>query len=321
MNGFFDDLKTKLESNRKVRPNSSSAYFSNLKLLVKILEMEQSEVKDLDFLLDIPKVLNVLEGKKNSTIRNYIASIVVFLSLYEKYDKTTDKYRELMEMYNKQYVDMVKDNKMTESQEKNWTSMEELKKVLSNYKKEIDSKGILKKDTLNRKEMDLLQKYLVGSLYIGDPNNPPLRLDYAPMKIISRKDYSKLTDNEKTKENYLINGRKKEFSIGEYKTNRTYGTRIIEVGSKLNTILNMWLKYNKSNYLLLNTKGEAMSPNGLTKYLIKVFEPTGKKISASLLRHIYLTNKIGPLDEAKKNISDKMLHSTNQQSDYVKIVG
>ena len=50
-----------------------------------------------------------------------------------------------------------------------------------------------------------------------------------------------------------------------------------------------------------------MTANGLTKYLMKVFEPSGKQISASMLRHIYLTEKMGPIDEAKKSLSSALL--------------
>lgn len=316
MTDFIEQLKTELKNKRNIKENSMDAYFRNLKIIMKLLNIE--DPKNLDFLKDSKKVLEILKGKKDSTIRNYLASIVVFLSLDEGAKKQTDEYRTLMDAYNKQYSDMVKENKKTASQEINWTSMDELKKVLNSYKKELDRNNSLKKDTLTKKEFDLLQKYVTGSLYIGDIANPPLRLDYAPMDIINRKEYSKLTEEQKRERNYLITGKQKDFSIGEYKTNKTYGTKIIPVGKQLNTILNIWLKFNNKPFLLINSKGESMTANGLTKYLMKVFEPSGKKISASMLRHIYLTEKMGPIDEAKKSLSDKMLHSTAQQSDYIK---
>lgn len=313
---LIESLKNELENKRNIKPNSLDAYLRNLKILIRLLKVE--EPKNLDFLNEPEKVIESLSGKKHSTIRNYLASIVVLLSLDDKKKEITDQYRSLMDSYNKQYADQVKEKQKTDSQEKNWTSMSELKKVLNTYKKELDIKNSLKKDELNKKEMDLLQKYVVGSLYIGDPANPPLRLDFAPMDIITKKEYNKLSEEEKVKKNYLVKGKKKEFSIGEYKTNKTYGTKLIPVGEKLNKILNLWLKYNKSKHLLLNSKGEPMTSNGLTKYLMKVFEPTNKKISASMLRHIFLTEKLKPIDDVKKEISDKMLHSTTQQSDYVK---
>ena len=79
--------------------------------------------------------------------------------------------------------------------------------------------------------------------------------------------------------------------------------------------MNIWLKYNKSPYLILNSKGEKISPNSLTKLLIKVFEPSGKKISSSMLRHIYITEKFPPQTDEKTELAEKMLHSKQVQSD------
>ena len=63
-----------------------------------------------------------------------------------------------------------------------------------------------------------------------------------------------------------------------------------------------------------------MTPNGLTKYLNKTFEPTGKKnISSTMLRHIYITEKLGgPSIKEKKELADKMCHSVVQQEMYKK---
>ena len=63
-----------------------------------------------------------------------------------------------------------------------------------------------------------------------------------------------------------------------------------------------------------------MTPNGLTKYLNKTFEPTGKKnISSTMLRHIYISEKLGgPTLKEKKALADKMGHSVATQEIYKK---
>ena len=313
---LIDNLRDDLEKKRNIKPISAGSYLRNLKILMKLLEVENP--KNLNFLSNPEKVIDKLEGKKNSTIRNYLASIVVLLSLDEKYNAIADQYRELMDEYNQEYSKNVKEGKKTDSQQKNWTTLEELRKVLSTYKKELDLKNSLKKSELSKKEMDLLQKYVVGNLYIGDSSNPPLRLDYGNMDIITKKEYNKLSEEQKTKKNYLVIGKNKQFSIGEYKTSKSYGTKMIPVGSKLNKILNIWLRYNKGHSLLVNSNGKSMNSNALTKYLIKTFAPTGKQVSASLLRHIYLTEELKPVQDIKEKISENMLHSVSQQSDYIK---
>tara|TARA_R110000796_G_C14400328_1_gene417532 strand:+ start:343 stop:534 length:192 start_codon:yes stop_codon:yes gene_type:complete len=61
-----------------------------------------------------------------------------------------------------------------------------------------------------------------------------------------------------------------------------------------------------------------MNENGLTKYLGKVFSPTGKLISVNMLRHIFISSKFKPELNEKQIIADKMGHSTKQQELYIK---
>lgn len=316
---FKEDIKKLIEKTRSIRESSLNAYVANLSKLLKMAD-EDINMTNLNKLLSKPKeVIDLLDGRKHSTIRNYLASIVVITSAQDK-DKLTEEYRKLMEEYAKEYTNHIKENNKSEKQNENWVSLAELEKVLKSYKREITEKKILKKTELSKKELDLLQKYVVGNLYIGDESNPPLRNDYI-MEIISETDYKRLDEAEKKKQNYLVvkNSANKYFSIGEYKTSGKYGVKTFPIGKNLNRVLNMWLKFNKSKYLLLNSKNSPMTANGLTKYIQKVFEPTGKKIGASMLRHIYITEKLAPLKAQQNELSDKMLHSTAVQQDvYVK---
>ena len=95
----------------------------------------------------------------------------------------------------------------------------------------------------------------------------------------------------------------------EYKTSGKYGENQVKVGKKLNSVLNIWLKYNKTDSLLLNSQGKPMSANGLGKEIKKVFEPTGKNISVNMLRHIFISEKYPKekLDE-KAEDAKKMGH-------------
>ena len=146
---IIDNLRDDLEKKRNIKPISAGSYLRNLKILMKLLEVENP--KNLNFLSNPEKVIDKLEGKKNSTIRNYLASIVVLLSLDEKYNAIADQYRELMDEYNQEYSKNVKEGKKTDSQQKNWTTLEELRKVLSTYKKELDLKNSLKKRVIMNK--------------------------------------------------------------------------------------------------------------------------------------------------------------------------
>tara|TARA_B110000285_G_scaffold222955_1_gene277789 strand:+ start:8999 stop:9952 length:954 start_codon:yes stop_codon:yes gene_type:complete len=313
---FIETIRKEIGEKRKLRPSSINAYVGNINKLHKL--MFDTEIKDLDFLKDKKKVMETIENKKLSTRKTYLASIVVTLMAFDKDEKLISYYRDEMEDLAKKFnADMEEQNK-SDTQDKNWVSLEALRKVMRKYRNELNEKGIFKKEELTNKEFDLLQKWIVSSLYILD-DNPPLRNDYI-MDVISNKDYEKLTDDEKREKNYLVikSRNNKSFSLGEYKTSGKYGTKLIPVGKKLNSALNIWLKFNKTGHLLLNSKREPMTANGLTKYLQKVFAPTGKNISSSMIRHIFISEKFPAQNKEKDELADKMAHSVNQQTLYSK---
>jgi len=283
---FSESIIKKINSCRDVKESSIKAYILNLTKILKLLD-EDITIENLNSVLkDSELVMSVLQDKKDSTIRNYLASIVVYLTCDKDSENLISEYRKLMDIYQKKQNENISNGKKLESQDKNWSTIKELKDILKNYKKQLEIQNVFKKDDLNKKEMDLLQKYVVGNLYIGDDDNPPLRNVYADMQIIK---------------------------FNDYKTKDKYGLKIIPVGKNLNKILNIWLKHNKSNYLLLNSQNEPMTKNGLSKYLVKVFEPSGKNISSSLLRSIYISEAFPPQNTEKQELASKMNHSVGVQ--------
>ena len=318
----MEELKQDILDTRNIKPNTLRAYLINIRKLHEKVNPDK-EFTNIKFLKDFDKITEILEDMKLSTKKNYVASIIVALSSKpDMYKKPLEQYRDYLDGIAKLYKEHQEEQTKSEKEKENWVSLSKLRKVMNGYKREILERDLLKKDPekLTKKEFDLIQKWVVSSLYILD-ENPPMRLDYI-MKVISRTAYDKLTDKEKKDQNYLVvsSRNKKFFSFGEYKTAKQYGTKKIDVGSKLNTVLNVWLKINKSGNLILNSKGEPITSNGLTKYLNKVFSPSGKKnISATQLRHIFISEKIGgPTLNEKKDLAEKMGHSVNQQELYNK---
>ncbi len=317
----MDELTNLIREKRKLRPASIKTYISNI---IKLHEKmgKGRDVKNLDFLKDYDAVMDTIKDFKLSSRKTALASIVVGLSAYDdKYEDVLKKYRDDMYSDATEYKKVIEEQNKTPKESENWVSIKRLKQVLARTKKDLQDRGVFSKTELSKKEMDLLQQWVAGMIYIGDDKNPPLRNDITPMSVISNSDYRKLSD-EQLKKNYLVNQsrNKKFFSLGEYKTAGKYGLKKIDLGSKLNSVMNIWLKYNKTGHLIYNSKGDAMSPNGLTKLLNKTFEATGKKLSTTLLRHIYITEKFPPTDtlKEKQEVADKMGHSTTQQELYKK---
>ena len=322
MESLKDELKKKIKIERpKLRDSSLNAYVFNIDKLYRLMELDDKP-DNFDFLKDYEKVMKVLDEKKLSTRKTFLAAIVVSLMALDEDPDLIHKYRTEMEELADKNKEEQKKQKLSETQSDNWVNFEQLRKVMRKYRTEIMDRKLLTKDKLTKKEFDLVQKWVVASLYLISDDNPPLRLEYGNMKIISESNYNKLNEKE-LEENYLVvkNKSKKYFSLGNYKTVGQYGLKKIDIGKQLNSVLNIWMKFNTTDSLLLNTSGTMIGSNGLTKYLNKVFEPTGKKnISASMLRHIYITHKFPPQLSNRENIADKMNHSVGQQVLYSKDV-
>tara|TARA_R100000734_G_scaffold18264_1_gene15020 strand:+ start:817 stop:1740 length:924 start_codon:yes stop_codon:yes gene_type:complete len=290
-------------------PSSLKAYLISLKKL-----NNNKEIENLNYLKDDKAVFDKIDKLALSTKRSYLTAILVVLGAYKKeeFNSVLEKYRKRLQDLNNEYNEKISSHEKTDKQSKNWVSLKQLNKVRNFYKKELEEKGILKKENLNKKEFDLLQKYLVSSLYTLQP---PIRLDYGNMEVISNK------KDDDGKKNFLLNkGRnKKTFIFNDFKNKKSMGKREIEINSKLNTVINLWLKHNKSKNFLLNSKNEIMNENALSKYIKKVFEPTKKDITLNLLRHIYISENID-LEAMKKQkkLAEEMLHSADQQVDYAK---
>jgi hypothetical protein len=127
--------------------------------------------------------------------------------------------------------------------------------------------------------------------------------------------------------NYLIYDDKK-FIFNKFKTAKKEGSSEIEIGDDLMNSINLYLKYNpllKGKKITKNTNlpflvkfdGKPLnkSVNTITYILNRIFK---KKISSSMLRHIYLSNKYGDKLEEMKEDSKKMSHNIETQKEYIK---
>lgn len=305
------DLKKLIKDKRpSIKDSSLKAYLISLKKM-----NNNEEIKNLNYLKESKNIFEIIEKLALSTKRSYLTSILVVLGAFNKeaFNSVLEIYRKRLQELNNEYNKKIDTHEKTDKQSKNWVSLKQLSKVRNFYKKELEEKGILKKDVLFPKQKDLVQKYLVSALYTLQP---PIRLDYGSMKIIR-----KLEDDDGKKNFLLVKGRnKKTFIFNDFKNKKNLGTQKQEVNSKLNSVINLWLKYNKTDNFLMNSKGELMVENSLSKYIKKVFEPTKKNITLNLLRHIYISENID-LEAVKKSkeLAKTMMHSTGLQEDYAKI--
>ena len=195
----INNSKSQNGKERNLRESSLNAYIRTLQKLHEKIH-DEKDFKNLDWLDNYDEIMDYIEEKPSiSTQKTTLASIIVALSTERDYDD------ELIKAYQDEMIDLQKTynseevkQEMNEKQKKNWVSLKRLYDVLKEYKKWIDKNEVMKKDkdTITNKEFNILQRWVVGNLYLGSDNHPPNRLDYV-MTIINKKDYDKLNDGEK----------------------------------------------------------------------------------------------------------------------------
>jgi len=315
----MDALLKKIDDNRNIKPNSLRAYGINLR---KTFEAVGGDGEfNTKFMSKTEDVMAFLEKFALPTQRSYISSYIVALDaldnkknedLLKFYHTELNKVRKILE-------EKTASGERTQKQTKNWTSMETLKKIVRSLRKDLNDDNVFSKVEITPRNKRELQDWVIANLFVGDDMNPPTRLDYAPMKIVSAKEYKEIDD--KTAMNYYVsNGTKPFFSFNDYKTADKYGTKEIKVGKHLFKVLKEWFKHNDGEYLLYNENGSPMTANQLGIRLKKIFNRTGKNITANLIRNIYITEKF-PREEKqeREEVASKMGHSVStQQNQYTK---
>ena len=284
-------LQEKIKENRpKLSTSSVRTYISILSNLYKKLNGEGNIEW---FNKEHDDILKYLDDKNNQTRKTTLSSLFILTNMKE--------YQTIMNTIMKKVNDDYKDQKMNEKQKNNWVSIDEIKEkydVLS-----ADANLMLrKKKILNE---NVMMEFLLMSCLSGVIMPPRRSLDYSDMKI---RNYDVKTDNY-----YKAN----KFYFNKYKTFKTYGMQILDIPKEFNKVLKKWVKINTNDYIIYSSNGNKLSCPQITRTLNKIF---GKKISTSMLRHIYLTDVYKDIPKINKmeNLADQMGHSVSTAMEYIK---
>lgn len=216
-----------------------------------------------------------------------------------------DKYRKQMMDDAVQYNKIIKTQSKSDKQQENWKSFDEIKKIYeANYAK---VKPLLNsKEELNKKDYITLEDFIILSLTCGYWIPPRRSQDWTDFKISK---FSKTEDNCIDKGHFIFN---------KYKTAKFYNEQVVPIPKGLKVILTKWIKINKNEWLICDHYGNKMTNVKLSQRLNKIFD--GIKISTSMLRHIYLTDKLKdvPKLEELEQLANDMGHSLKEQLEYVK---
>jgi len=307
------DLIKKARPN--IKDNSLKIYVSNLNKLMKMFESD-----NLDFLKDEKKVLEKLKDLSDNTIRNYYNAILIYLMSInkdKKYDDEIKVYGDLRDDLNKKYEDQQATGTISEKQKENFVDIKEVYDMIDKIGNEKKEKKIKKKEDLTGKEKQLLMIYIIYNIYV----RLPMRNDIAGMEAISKRQYNKLTEEEKKAKNYLVVEKGKMMMIlNKYKTSKKYEENKIEVPKDLEKLLRLYIRINGMGKLFTTSTGNELSRNALSQLLLKTSQKyMGKNISTTMLRKIYLSSKYADVKEEMKKDAKIMGHSVaTQQKVYVK---
>jgi len=293
-----------------LKPSSLKIYMTSLRKL-----NDGNDIKNIDFLKDYENIILKLESKKNNTKKNYLNAIIIILKALNENTALIKRYEELRDLYQKEYNDVMASNSKTPSQQKNWISWSQYNSMISEVYDTV--KLFEKQSSWTVEQMLNYQIYLILNLY----RVFPLRNDFHDMKIISQREYNK---NKESKDNFIIETKGKyKLILNDFKTSAKYKQIKLDIeDKKLQSIITRFLKHNKSGYLLVNPHNpeEPINSNTLTKLLISTsLKYTGKRVSTTLIRHIWLTEKIGSQIQEQQEIANVMGHSVEMQKAYVKL--
>jgi hypothetical protein len=246
---------------------------------------------------DYQRVLDHLATIKFN-VRKTILSAVVCIAKDEKPNVVAHFRNQMIEDAQK-YNSQEKENKMSETQKKNWIPWEDIVKLHEKLKEKVA--WILKSDHTDRENLLELQKYVLQSCYVLIP--PRRAKDFTEMKW---KDFDPKTDN------YYHKG---TFHFNDYKTARFYGEQTVKTPKTLELLIARWIKKCPSEYLFADYEGKKLTSAGISKVFYSIFK---KNISVNMLRHSYITDTLGPAIADLEEKAEEMGHTVAQQKLYVK---
>lgn len=309
------DLETEIIKNleaKKLSPNTISLYLKNLTRL-----NDNKPIKNFKFLADVEEIKERLSKNKPNTQKTYYGIIVGVLNTFKTKPimKIAALYYPLMAEKVSE-VKAVPTGEKSEQQEKNWLSWNDVLKVYERLKTSISKFRDLK--TISTAQYNTLLNCMVLALYCEIP--PRRNIDYQKMNVV--KHYEKGLKEL----NYCCYDDNK-FVFNVYKTSSTYGEQAIDIPASLKEIITIYLKHHpllkmkgltgKTDVpFLVYHNGEGLcAVNAITRILNKIFK---RNLGASMLRHIFITDKFGEVDKEKNAIAEEMGHSVSMQDAYIK---
>lgn len=276
-------------------------YITTLRLL-----NDDVPFKSLTFLRNHSDIIERLERTyAPSSVKTKLGQIVSVLSLFPNYTKIKDLYHDALMSRAAALQAEEASGEKNAKQKETWISWEDVLAKRDELVKTKPSGEVTQSELLDA---------LVISLYTYIA--PRRNKDYLKMYIIPEVDDTLYP----TTVNYLVLQEKKMI-FNTYKTSATYGQQVLDIPNPLWSVFQRFYATidKKASFFpipLIQKNGKHYSGvSSITDILNRIF---GKKIGASALRHIYLSDKYADNTDERNQDSKDMAHSRSQQDLYIK---
>ena len=298
---FMKTIREKLIGN-ELAEGTANLYITKLRKL-----NGDSDFHTFTFLKDTQAIKGKIEALDNkNTKKSYITSIVSVLNVMgiKQYTKINIVYKAYLNEQ-KEYFNTLDQSKKTETQKENWIEWEDVIKKYDSLKEE--AMKLTSEDMGTSKNRNIMNEYMILSFYVLSP--PRRNADYYLMKLTN--------DNHSDSDFNYYDSKDNKFYFNKFKTSK-YGKESFIVNDRLKNVLKFYnnvMEVKNGDYILFKNDEKRTSSSIMTKTLNKIF---GKKVGASMLRHIYLSDKYGMVEKEMDKDAEMMSHSKQEQSNYIK---
>jgi integrase len=295
----MSSLKETLQT-EKLSPKTIEMYIIKLRIL-----NDNKNFDNLNFLKQKSVIKTKLQAITNdNTRKSYVASIVSVMNRQKgKTWEDLNKYYKALFLKERNIFAEKPAHEKSETQAENWLSWDEVKEVFNKLKEKAEDIG--NKSRLSNADKKVLENYMILALYVLQP---PRRNDWY---------YTEIGNGDDNQKNY-VDLKDKKYIFNNYKTAKSSGRETIDIPDEIMPCLKYYINMmglKEGDYLLYPDDTTRTNSNRMTKSLNSIF---GKKVGASMLRHIYLSNKYGKVMKDQQEDAEFMAHSVSMQKDYVK---
>lgn len=290
---------------RKNKPNISNSSIKTYKSILKNLYYRHHDTgskMNLKWFEEEDTILDILRDIEPRIRKTTIAALLTIST-----DNKFEKYRKLLTSDIEEANKILLLQTKSESQSNNWIDYSEVQNLYDKHYEKTKSIFKRNKSDIDSRDVQDMTDYIILALTCGIFFPPRRSLDWVRMKI---RDFDPKTDNWLDLEN-------KQFVFNIYKTAKFYDTQRVDIPSKFIKILKRFINLIDTDFLIANKKRDPFTSQRLTQKMNQLF---GGKISTSLIRHIYLSDKLKDIPKLTEltQLSKDMGHSVLQQLEYIK---